>query len=227
MSDAKPKLYADGHPPMWPGQADVSEFTLDQVRAIASSSRSMVFWTFSSRTPLSVAEVGKIIGKSAQSVRYHTNELLKVGLLLVADTRRRHARTEEAYVRSSVKLVTKGPPVSPDYDFERRRGFQALWRRFDRDRTAAFQLEDFDISLQVPHHFWMETARLSPEDLRRFRAEATALVEKYVALDREDGIRASLVTLSVPAFNESAQRFKAATGRKLVLRRLKDEDDED
>lgn len=216
-----------GHKPLWPGQVELIEFNLEQARAIASSSRSMVFWTYNSRTPLSVAEVGKIIGKSAQSVRYHTNELLKVGLLVVAETRRRHARTEEAYVRAAVKLVTLGPPVSPEYDMERRRGFQSMWRRFDRDRAAAFQLEDIDKKYRLPHHFWIETARLSPEDLRQFRIEATELVEKFAARDREDGIRASLVTLSTPAFNESAQRYMKATGKKLVLRKVKEEDDED
>lgn len=227
MSDSQPKPLANGHQPIWPGQVDLIEFNLEQARAIASSSRSMVFWTYNSRTPLSVAEVGKIIGKSAQSVRYHTNELLKVGLLLVAETRRKHARTEEAYVSAAIRMVTLGPPVSPEYDMERRRGFQSMWRRFDRDRAAAFQLEDVDKTSRLPHHFWVETARLSPEDLRQFRIESTELVEKYAALDREDGIRASLVALSVPVFNESAQRYLKATGKKLALRKLKEEDDED
>ncbi|RYG27760.1 ArsR family transcriptional regulator, partial [bacterium] len=82
---------------IFPGQVERVDFTFEQVECLTSPVRSAVFWAFTSHTPQSVADVAKGLGKSAQTVHYHVNGLLEVGLLVAVDTRQRGARTETLY----------------------------------------------------------------------------------------------------------------------------------
>ncbi len=199
----------------WPGQIPELEFNLEQIKAIAPSSRSEVFWAYQSKEPLSVNEVGKLVGKSAQAVRYHTNELLRIGLLLAVETRKRHSRTEDLYVTRAINFYTALPPVSAEYAEEKRRGFQSVWRQFDRDRAATNILENLEPAKGQMSHFRRTTLRLKREDVERFKAMANALIDEFVGLDCEEGTRTTLVTFNCPVFGESDRAYRQLTGRSL------------
>ncbi|MBS1708732.1 MAG: helix-turn-helix transcriptional regulator [Armatimonadetes bacterium] len=201
----------------WPGQVPEIVFNLQQLRALASSSRSNVFWAFSVQFPLSTAEVGQAIGKSPQSVRYHTNELLKCGLLVPVQTRKRRARIEEAYVIAGASVRSAPPPVPQEYLHEKRRGFQSIWRLLDRDRAAMNMLENADPSLGSVSNLYIVSPRLSPEHLPQFQREVALLLDKYAALDHEDGVRTRLVAFSCPTHGETARQFRRTTGQALKL----------
>lgn len=201
----------------WPGQVSTLVFSLEQLKAIASSSRSSVFWSYNPRVPQSTSEVGLALGRSSQSVRYHTNELIKCGLLLAVETRRRRARTEEAYVIAGITCVTAAPPVDAAYLLEKRRGFQALWRQFDRDRAAINLLENVDPSRGSISRFNLVTPRLTPEQLRAFQDEVGALMEKYLAMDDPMGTRTRLVSFASPTMGATAREYLRLTGNQLRI----------
>jgi hypothetical protein len=71
--------------PLFAGQVERLEFDLEQIKAIASPARSEVFWGYSSREPSSVQEVAQGMNRSTGTVHYHTNELVRVGLLIQAE----------------------------------------------------------------------------------------------------------------------------------------------
>lgn len=58
---------------------------------------------------MSVSDIAKEIGKSAQTVRYHVNALIELDLILVVDERKRRSRTENLYVRKAVESSTQVP----------------------------------------------------------------------------------------------------------------------
>lgn len=199
----------------WPGQIPDQELTLEQLKVGTPSSRSDVFWAYRAEEPLSVTEASKIIGKSPQAVRYHTNELLKVGMLIVVGTRKRRSRTEELYVWKSVSIHTKSAPYSAEYSAVKRRGFQSQWRQLDRDRAATNAIENLDPSIGPLSDYTRVSVTLKKDDLLRFRQRAHELLAEFVALNSEEGIRTSLLIFSCPVFGESEREYRRLTGRSL------------
>ena len=112
----------------WPGQIERGILDLAQVRALASPARAEVYYAFSAEEPLSTNEVAVSLRRAAPTVRYHVNELMKAGLLLDVESRKRHARTESAYVHAMVYAFTARPPYEPEYLEEIHKGFEAILR---------------------------------------------------------------------------------------------------
>ncbi len=199
----------------WPGQVPELVFDARQLDALASGSRAEVFWVYEAANPLSVNEVAAILGRTPQSVRYHTNVLLEADLILVAETRKRHARIQEAYVKKAVLSYNPLPPVSAEVLHAKRKQFQAMWRQFDRDRAAVNLVENAD-----PSHGWLSyirrnTARLTPESIKAFQEAAIQLIDDFVDRNDPEGIRTTLVTFICPQFGESARIYEGLTGNKL------------
>jgi biotin operon repressor len=183
------------------------------VTAIASASRSEVFWSFSSEEPLSVKEVASRLGKSAGSVNYHVLELVRVGLLIPVAERKRVARTEKLYVHVARGLFGQREPVSEEYRREGLRGFASILRIFVRERTAllhalahAPQLNDFQM-------FAVHTVRLRPEDAVRLRSELAEVIRRYEGRDDTDGGKIRLCAMIVPEMGEIRAAYRVATGQ--------------
>lgn len=204
-------------PTYWPGQIPRLVFSLRQLRAIASSSRSSVFWAYSNHVPYSTSDIGQALGRSSQSVRYHTNELIKVGLLIPVETRKRKARTEVAYVTAGVECCTADPPLSAPYLLEKRRGFQALWRQFDRDRAAVNMVENLVPEKGAVSRLKILCPRLTRDQLARFQVEVSELMDRYGALDTPEGVLTRLVSFSCPTVGETAREYFELTGKPLRL----------
>lgn len=120
------------------------EFDLEQVRSLASPIRSEVFWSFRAHEPFSVAEVAKLLGKSAQTVHYHVNELVRVNLLIAVSERKQYARTEKLYVPRGVTNLSRPASNTKEYRDEVVRGFAALARTMAKEHELANAAMDFD-----------------------------------------------------------------------------------
>lgn len=205
----------------WPGQVERVDMNLEQVTAVASVARSEVFRAFNAREPLSAAEIATAIGKSAQTVRYHINELLKVGLIIAVETRKRRSRIEEAYVHKGVENYSLGPPYPPGYAEQMIRGFQAILRNMARERSAMVRLHDVDPGLQDFSLYRYSTIRMTRTQARKVRDRLRATLAEIAKTDDPNGVRVNVSVYMSTTLGASRVLYEEATGRPL------EPDDED
>jgi DNA-binding transcriptional ArsR family regulator len=154
-------------------------FDLEQVKTLASPVRGEVFWTFSGRIPMSAAEVAKEIGKSPQSVHHHVGELLKAGLLLAVDERKKHARTETLYVRKGVRCVDRGYKADAEYLKYRQKAFAATMRILERESALHFRLVPMKPEIGPYSIYARSMLYLTAEEVAELEADFDRLVKKY------------------------------------------------
>lgn len=201
----------------WPGQVFVLTFDKDQFKALASSSRATIYWMYGPEHPLTVNEIGELTGFTPQAVRYHTNALLKVGLLLHVETRKSRSRIQEAYVTKGVYSKTPPPPTSEEILKIKRKAFQAAWHQFERDRAAVNKLENIAPEKGVRTNLRRSMVRLKQEDIKKFHEAADQLIEQFIKLEDPEGTLYTLVAYFCPAFGESAKEYRELTGQKLSV----------
>jgi DNA-binding Lrp family transcriptional regulator len=193
----------------FPGQVERAEFDLAQVESLASPVRGEVFWAFAKEHPLSVAEVAAGLGKSAQTVHYHVNELVRIGLLIAVDTRRQGARTEKLFVHSAKVFVGRGAAAPREYRDHAVRGFQAITRTMARENEALHRAIDVDPSISDFGLYWRETVRLTPERAVELKKKLRAAISEALEYDAgEDGTRVTVSVYMAPTLQES-RRWRA------------------
>lgn len=129
----------------FPGQADKLVFSLEQIRTLTSSVRSEVFYSFSHHEPMSVADVARDLGKSAQTVHYHVNELVQAGLLIAVAERHRRSRIEKLYVQAALEVFSMNPAeASDEYRSLIIKGFNAITRAMARENAEGQKLIALD-----------------------------------------------------------------------------------
>ena len=199
--------------PRWKGQVEILHFNLAQITAIASSARSEIFWAFHDDVPMSANEIAKDVGKSAQTVRYHINELVKVGLLLPVEHRKSRSRTEEAYVHAGIGNYTQPGDLSPEYLEMMAKGFESMTRSMAKEREAMMQMRSVDIKLGVyqVHETWK--VRLTPENAVRVAKILSKAIAEAVALDEDGGLRTHVSCYMSATIGES-KRIIAASKKK-------------
>lgn len=186
---------------LFPGQVERLVFTLDQAKSLASPVRSAVFWAFSSTSPMSVSEVAKGLKKSAQTVHYHVNALVKEGLLIGVDERKRHARTETLYVRAGYLCVDQGKNANQEYHEVRRRSFALTANNLVRERDLFYKAgyQNADV-FNWTYFRWVAT-RFTPEQLDEIRDRLNAIIAEVSARPEpspEEGKRLRLFFLVQP-----------------------------
>ena len=193
----------------FPGQVERAEFDLAQVESLASPVRGEVFWAFTEAHPLSVAEVAAGLGKSAQTVHYHVNELVRIGLLIAVDTRRQGARTEKLFVHAAKVFVSQGALAPREYRDHAMRGFQAITRTMARENEALHRAIDVDPTIADLGLYWRETVRLSPERAAELKKKLRAAVSEALQYETgEDGTRVTVSVYMAPTIQES-RRWRA------------------
>lgn len=185
------------------------EFELEHVTAIASASRSEVFWAFDKDEPLSTKQVAAGLGKSAQTVRYHVNELVAIGLLLPVEVRKSRSRTEEAYVQSAFEFRAKAPPVSQEYQEQMIRGFDSILRQMSRERAEMVRLMNVDPDLIRYLGYRRYTIRVNPDNAKELRRRLVQLAEDARELETKEGVRVHY-TVYMSATASESQKFKKA-----------------
>jgi DNA-binding transcriptional ArsR family regulator len=167
--------------PHFPGQAIRQEFTLEQVKVLASVARSEVFWTFSPSEPRSAGEIAREIGKSAPSVHYHVQELTECGLLIAVGTRKRRSRVEALYVHAAANFLSQGTKAPKEYRENSHRAFAAMTRGLAVENAALHKAVDVDAGigdyyilhrrgLRMTHDEAIELRRRLAEVLREFKS---------------------------------------------------------
>lgn len=169
-------------PPLHPNQVEILEFSLEQVKALSSAIRAEVFWSFHQYNHKSVNDIAKEIGKSAQTVHYHTNALLDLGLIVATETRQKRSRTEQLYLRKARTAIDPATGVTELYNRYRVRGFKLETQRMCDETSHFFGMLERDPTLVKFAAF------------RKYRFTLTR--------DRADKLRWDLVNLLLEAFKE-------------------------
>lgn len=135
-------------PDLLPNQVERMEFSLEQIRELSSPVRSAVFWSFHAYIRKSVNDIAKELGKSAQTVHYHVNELLKLEMIVPAETRKRRSRTEQLYVRKGRVSIDPMVGVTEEYNRYRVRGVKFDTQKIYRETSYFFGLLEHDASIR-------------------------------------------------------------------------------
>lgn len=197
----------------WPGQIGYGIYTLEQVKALASSVRAEVFWSFAADRPLSTLEIAQMLKRSPSTVRYHANELIKADLLMVVETRKRRSRTEEAYVHRIVEGFTARPPWEPNYMEEVNRGFDSILRGMSRERRLSYEVSNLDPDFYSNIFYNRYTVRLSPANIAKLRKKMRDLMVEFDQLDDPKGMRIEYSAYMSPDRGESMLRYQQLTGK--------------
>lgn len=200
---------------LWPGQVQKAYFTLDQVKALSSLVRSEVFYAFSATEPLSSGDVATATHRTAPTVRYHVNELIRVGLLIPVETRKKRSRTEEAYVQAMVDGYTPRPPFEKEYLEEMHRGFGAILRGIERERASALAVANEDAEFYNLTNFRHTFLKLTPERAAELRKKLNAVVLDFLEDQDPNAIALHAVTYMSPLPSESRKRYREVTGKDL------------
>lgn len=201
-------------PIYWPGQTERHYFDLAQVTTIASAVTAEVFWTFDKQHPYSAADIGKVLGRPTPTIRYHVNQLLEVGLIFVAETRKRRSRTEEAYVHSSLSFWANDPPHAPEYAEQMMRGFDSILKQLHRERTLLLKLVNQDLENRAYGAFSWSNIRLTKQGAQQFRKVLHEKIAELEALDSSDpsAIRTKLFVHYGPSLRAAKALYQQTTG---------------
>ncbi len=170
---------------MYPGQVELLRYDLKQMKVLASPIRSEIFYSFSDNEPMSAAEIAHECGKSPQTVHYHIGELVKAGLIIAVDERKKHARIEKLYVRSGVTCLDMGPGISEEYDALRNKGFAAQTRVFNRETEVFTKVIAHDVSKWDFNIFRMSVIHVTAEQAQEFKKRVLEALSDLV--DNQSG----------------------------------------
>ncbi len=201
--------------PEWKGQVEMLHFDLEQVTAIASATRSDIFWSFSADKPMSAQDVAKEVGKSAQAVRYHINELVKVGLLLPVEHRKKRSRTEEAYVQAARAMYYEPKFVSEAYEEQMIRGFDSMTRYLAKEHAAGIRARNLDSNRGAFQAFVRWSVHLNPERARQVKQILLEALREAGSVDEDKGTRVTMAVYMSASLGESRRflAFRSALGR--------------
>ena len=184
--------------PLFPGQASKIPFTTDQVRTISAVTRNEVFWSFSPDEPRSASDVAKETGKSAPSVHYHVQGLVKVGLLIPVATRRRRSRTETLYVHGAKGYISQGVQAPKEYREFSQKTFAAMTRGLANDNAALHKV--VDEHPELAEFYWLNRRgiRLTLAQVLEVRKKIDELLDSAEQMDVDEGERLNLFVVLAP-----------------------------
>lgn len=201
---------------LWPGQEEVLIFNLAQLKSLSSIARSEVFWAFSATDPKSTTDIAAAINRTAPTVRYHVNELVKADMLVVAGTRKRRSRTEELYVQKFHWGYTSKPPYDPEYLDEINRGFAAICRAMNRERAATTIVGNIDLPFYSKTHFTHAFIKLGPEKLKELDKRFRELINEFDDAEEDGEDVLHIATFFAPVLQVSQRRYRELTGNELT-----------
>lgn len=201
----------------FPGQAEKLVFSLDQLRTLTSSIRTEVFYAFSAYQPQSVSDVAKGLGKSAQTVHYHVNELVSNNLLIAVAERTRRSRTEKLYVHAALSNMSRPLREADDeYRTEIVKGFLALMRSIAREGAEAHDVIPVDPNYAKTITSRQKLFRVATlERAQQLKEKLQSVLEEMAEDDDPEGqfmVRVSLCM--APSSATSRQYMKEKTAKK-------------
>ncbi|HRJ25936.1 MAG TPA: helix-turn-helix domain-containing protein [Fimbriimonadaceae bacterium] len=198
---------------LFPGQVERLIFSKDQIACIASPVRAEVYWAFPVYSPRSISEVAGDLGKSQQTVHYHVVALVQAGLLLAVAERKRHARIEKLYVRSSVISLDEGPGASAEYLGLQSKAFSALMRSASRDVEIALSMVPEDLSIYLTLGLRRRVFHVTPKQLEGLRDRIFQAIMDHLAETAADPEEPTLQIQTVGMFYPTHAQIRRWKGR--------------
>lgn len=174
--------------------------------------RSEVFWTYSATEPLAVQDVASRANRSKGSVHYHTNELVRAGLLIAAGDRKSRSRSEKLYVRAGRSVFGKPPPLTDEYRYESGRGLEAILRSLARERKMLHRVWPHFPRIEEIALFRYLSLRLGPDDAALLRRRMIDLMQEFAGRDSPGGVRIRFAAIVHPDMGEMRKAHRTATG---------------
>lgn len=202
--------------PLFPGQVEQLFYTLEQLRATTSVARTTVLWGFNEHTPLSVAEVARVIGKTPQCVHTHVKKLVEVGLLIAVETRKKRSRTEKAYVYAARELFTPPQPCPPEFLGPMNERFANFMRNSIREMELARSVMQHDNTYGAFAIMRYYNIIVTEEEARAIRAYMLSCMKKASEMHSGEGRRVTISFAMLPAVGESVQHYEELTGESLI-----------
>lgn len=164
---------------------------------------------------MSTAEVAAALGKKPTAVRYHVNELVKVGLIIPVETRKRRSRIEEAYVHKAVESYSRQFPLDDEYVRQVNRGFNAILRHMSKERAAAMNAKNVAPDAPISTMYIRQNLRLTPETAREIGSKLIDVIEEAKGRANDDGLRYHLGVYMTSELSVSRDVFEKATGKEM------------
>jgi len=184
----------------FPGQIESIVMSLEQVTCLASADRNEVYWSFSPRNPMTVAEIAKLIGKSPQTIHHHVNNLIKNDFLMSVGTRKKRSRQEALYVWKFVKISSQRAGASPEYLQQIVDMFNSVARNMSREFEKMHNLFPDNPHLADLNSFYTYHLSFDPQQMNEvrevFRKTIARLAE--ISENSESGNRYHIVTFAYP-----------------------------
>lgn len=144
-----------------------------QLKALESPARLEIVDGFAASGPCSIARVAREIGRTPESLYYHVEQLVRVGLLVSKGTRKLEKHEERLYAACSSAIEIKVDWADPHAMRSIRRLTRANLRMVQRDIEAAYTEPQGGARTTGPRRN-VRTGRvkawLGPEELERVNA---------------------------------------------------------
>lgn len=172
----------------FPGQVDRIFLTIEQMRVLASVIRSEVFYMYTPMEPRAVSDIAAGLGKSPQTIHYHTNELVEAGLLIAVEERKSYARIEKLYVHKGVDTFSGyAKDESPEYRDEIVNGMHAVFRTMGREMAEAHEAMELEIEMSKLVAYQQNVIRVSAEHAVEIRRKLYELRQALLDYDDPNG----------------------------------------
>lgn len=173
---------------------------------------------------MSASDVAADIGKSAQTVHYHVNVLVDVGLSLPVAERKRHARTERLFFRAGKIVVGAGNSTSPEFNHFRQKAFAAMMRIVTRESAMLHEMLQHDVSVGDFALYQRCVKRMSRTHALEFNRRIVALMTEIENHRPElDDPQVHVVMCMRPTMAQS-RRWAAKLGVELGGEPIEDDD---
>lgn len=199
----------------FPGQVERIEFSIEQVKCLASVGRSDVFWSVSGRHPMSISEIALSLDRPASSTTYHVNELARVGLILNVGLRQVKNRHEKLYIaaaRSFMHMPTNRASI--EYREQTTIGLLALTRSIGREVEAFSDALEVEPELRDFRMLRQFNFKISRERSLEFKRKISDLLREFGNVDDAEGVRVRAVLFLSPTIGESRSRTRKRRGHR-------------
>ena len=183
--------------------------TPDQLRLLASPVAIEIVQAIRQKGPISIRDLGPILGRKPNSLHYHIRKLVKNGLVLQTGTSRSGARSEAIYDVVAEAIVGADLPKNKELLELTNAGVGSMLRLAKRNWDSASKnpeiiFEEKTISNLRAHRL---SARLSKEDLVKVNEYILKIEDVFKkGIGKEDGQMCSVTVLLTPLEAYSEQQ---------------------
>lgn len=156
--------------------------TLEQLRAIADELRTRIVEALIHR-PMTVTQVGELLGQAPAKIHYHVRELERVGLIRLVATREKSGILEK-YYRAVARSLTASKTLLLNTPTDE--AFAAMRSYLDNTSRAFLRAADYTLRNQLwenPKIWGLSTAQIwvTQEEMKALGQRVQAEFDKYTA----------------------------------------------